>query len=647
MIKETLPAHMEPLATINGFRVRPGLYQYFGAWAIPAGVSFTVHSQNATSCEILLYHREAEEPYAVLPIPENYKIGNVFSMIVFGLDVEEFEYYDPDTGEVYGAYEDIPEGADFAERPVDYRDVDYTVAALVTAIVVNRVNEASKVVVAPEYTQAAVNRRTISQTMGATGTLNPAHSYTVKTLVSGEILSCSIEEGQEVTAGEQLYQIENSDASANVEQAQINLEQAQRNYDTIADYRYVRSPVAGTVYTLKVKVGDEVTSGQEVAVVQDASQMVLQLTFPAADAAHFSVGQAAQITLDGTFEVLNGTVTDVSGSDTLSTGNVLVRNVTITTPNAGALNTTQSATATINGISSTNSATFNYREQRTLVTSTAGTVSSIYVGEGGQVDANGIVMELSGDNLEETIQSAYETLRSREISMRNAQETLGNYTITAPINGTVIQRNYQQGENAESGKDLCIIYDMSYLEMTINVDELDINQVTVGQDVTVTADSVDGTFKGVVTRVSMVGTTNNGTTTYPVTVQVDDYGTLRPGMNANAQIVVEQATNAIAVPNAAIERGDYVLVTTDSPSAANADTSMTAPDGYVYVSVETGVSDDDYTEITSGLQEGDIIGYVVGGTTNYSDYGIGSTDISTGELVGAIAPAVGPLRKGV
>ena len=105
MIKETLPAHMEPLATINGFRVRPGLYQYFGAWAIPAGVSFTVHSQNATSCEILLYHRETEEPYAVLPIPENYKIGNVFSMIVFGLDVEEFEYafrldgpWDPEKG---------------------------------------------------------------------------------------------------------------------------------------------------------------------------------------------------------------------------------------------------------------------------------------------------------------------------------------------------------------------------------------------------------------------------------------------------------------------------------------------------------------------------------------------------------------------
>ena len=92
MIKETLPQHMKPLDTIKGFPVRPGLYEYFGAWAIPGGVSFTVHSQNAFSCEILLFHREAEEPYAVLPIPDSYRIGHVFSMIVFGLDVEEFEY---------------------------------------------------------------------------------------------------------------------------------------------------------------------------------------------------------------------------------------------------------------------------------------------------------------------------------------------------------------------------------------------------------------------------------------------------------------------------------------------------------------------------------------------------------------------------
>ena len=191
----------------------------------------------------------------------------------------------------------------------------------------------------------------------------------------------------------------------------------------------------------------------------------------------------------------------------LSTGNVLVRNVTISTANNGALNTAQSATATINGISSTNSATFNYREQRTLTLPRRARWAKIYISEGGQVPENGIVLELSGDDLEETIQSAYESLRSREISMRNAEDTLANYTITAPINGTVIQKNRQAGESVESGNDLCIIYDMSYLEMTINIDELDINQINVGQPVTVTADSVNGTFDGVVTRVSMVGTT--------------------------------------------------------------------------------------------------------------------------------------------
>ena len=509
------------------------------------------------------------------------------------------------------------------------------VVIVAAAIAIRQAGQAQTVEAAPEYAQTSVTRRTIAQTLSTTGTLKAANSYTVKTLVQGEILSSDFEEGDEVTAGQQLYQIENSDASTNVEQAQISLDQAQRNYDTIADYRYVRSPVSGTVYTLSVKVGDEVSSGQEVAVVQDASQMVLQLTFPSADAAQFAVGQAAQVTLDGTFEVLNGTVTEVSGSDVLGPGNVLVRNVTIITPNAGTLNTTQSATATVNGISSTNSATFNYREQRTLTASTAGTVASIYVPEGGAVAEDGIVLELAGDDLEETIQNAYESLRSREISMRNAQDTLSNYTITAPIDGTVIQKNVQAGESIESGKDMCIIYDMSYLEMTINIDELDINQISVGQGVSVTGDSVDGVFQGEVTRVSMVGETSGGTTTYPVTVRVEEYGALRPGMNVNAEIVVEQATDAIAVPNAAIERGDVVLVTKESPSAANALTDRTAPEGYVYVQVATGVSDDNYTEITSGLQEGDIIGYVTMGTFSYDDYG---GDIM---VLGMITPALG------
>ena len=84
--------HMVPMDTIAGFEVRPGMYELNGAIAIPVGVNFTVHSCGATSCELLLFHREEDEPYAVLPFPEHYRVGKVYSMIVFGLNIGDFEY---------------------------------------------------------------------------------------------------------------------------------------------------------------------------------------------------------------------------------------------------------------------------------------------------------------------------------------------------------------------------------------------------------------------------------------------------------------------------------------------------------------------------------------------------------------------------
>nr|WP_091236403.1 glycogen debranching protein GlgX [Anaerobium acetethylicum] len=100
--------NLKPVGEIGGFQVRPGFYNEDGAFVIPGGVSFTVHSQNAYSFKLVLFRREETEPYAVLPFPENYRIGNVWSMIVFGLDIEEFEYayladgpYDPEKGLIF------------------------------------------------------------------------------------------------------------------------------------------------------------------------------------------------------------------------------------------------------------------------------------------------------------------------------------------------------------------------------------------------------------------------------------------------------------------------------------------------------------------------------------------------------------------
>lgn len=86
------PYESFPMAEIAGFPVRPGIYDLNGATPLQNGVNFTIHTCGGTSCELLLFHRAQEEPFAVLPFPEAYKIGDVYSMIVYGLNIDEFEY---------------------------------------------------------------------------------------------------------------------------------------------------------------------------------------------------------------------------------------------------------------------------------------------------------------------------------------------------------------------------------------------------------------------------------------------------------------------------------------------------------------------------------------------------------------------------
>lgn len=97
--------NLVPMDHIAGYDVRPGFYEINGATAIPTGINFTVHSVHATSCELLLFQRGGSQPFAVLPMPDHYRVGNVWSMIVFQLEMHDFEYayrldgpYDPAKG---------------------------------------------------------------------------------------------------------------------------------------------------------------------------------------------------------------------------------------------------------------------------------------------------------------------------------------------------------------------------------------------------------------------------------------------------------------------------------------------------------------------------------------------------------------------
>ena len=487
------------------------------------------------------------------------------------------------------------------------------VAAVAAAVLLPK-NSKKAVQASTQYMEAALERRDITNTFSGSGTISAANTYTVKSLVKGTVLTADFEVGDTIEKGTVLYTIDSSDVATSVEKAQLALEQAQRSYDDTADAQYIRSVIGGTVASIKVKAGDYVTAGQEIATVRDDSSLLLTLEFPAADASGFAVGQAAEVILNGTFETLSGTVQAVAGTDTISSGNLLVRTVTIAVKNNGSLTTAQAASAIINGVSALASARFDYQHQQTVTATTSGTVAAVCVKEGTAIEANTAIVQLSGTELSRQVQSAADSLLNAQLSMSDTQKQMENYTITSPISGTVIQKNVKAGDtvgtDTTASETLCTIYDLSYLEMTLNVDELEILSIKEGQTVTITADAIsDRTFTGVVTSVSAAGTTTGGTTTYPVTIRIDDTGDLLPGMNATAEIEVSSASNALAVPNGSVVRGNYVLVTKDSPSAANAVQDMTAPDGYVYVKITTGTSDNDSIEVTGGLQEGDTIAY--------------------------------------
>ena len=485
-------------------------------------------------------------------------------------------------------------------------------AAMLVAVIVPRKSRSASADLA--YTQEKLGRRDIVNVYDGSGTINAADSYTVKSLVTGTVLTADFELGDTIQKGDVLYVIDSSDVEGDLESAQLSVSQAQRSYDDAADARNVRTKIGGEVSSFAVAAGDAVQAGQTVATVRDTSVMLLAVDFPAAEAQSFAVGQAAQVMPDTTFEVLNGTIRSVSGADPSGDASLMTCTVTIAVPNAGSLTTAQAAVAQVNGVSSLNSAHFAYQREETVVAAASGTVSELCVREGSTVRQDDVLLRITGKDLDKQAQNAADNLRSAELRMSSAERNISHYTIDAPISGTIVDKKVKAGDklsaNDTAMQNLCTIYDMSYLEMKLNVDELKIRSLEVGQEVDITADAVPGeTYKGVISSVLVAGTTANGSTSYPVTVRIDDMGELLPGMNATAKITTASVKNVLALPNAALVRGSYVLVTKDSPSAANAETSVTAPDGYVYVKVTTGISDDDYIEVKSGLQEGDTIAY--------------------------------------
>ena len=540
---------------------------------------------------------------------------------------------------------------------------------------------------------ATVKRTDITSELTASSSLSPKDTYEVTSLVEGEVIEANFEEGDVVEKGQVLYRIDASSMDSDLSSAETSLQRAKESAQTaqsnyaeetarIAGNTY-RSTASGYIRTLYIKEGDKVNNGTKIADLYDDSVMKITVPFLSGEAAEINVGDEAAVILEDTGEQISGTVTVVSSMEETLSGGRLVKNVTVEVSNPGGLTTDTAASVKVDGFVCSAEGTFAAKTETTLSVEISGNksleIENLLIHEGSYVEKNSELFQVTTKTAEEylkefkdAVESADDNLENAENKLSNTQDSVDDYTITAPISGTVITKNVKVGDKISKSSSgtttMAVIYDLSTMTLEMSVDELDVSSVKVGQSVEITADAVEGeTFTGTVTNVSLQSSYSNGVTNYPVTVTLDDTGSLLPGMNVDAKIILDSSGNALVIPASALMRGNRVYVKKSSDSTENADTqrndssdnvgdadserknhgdgtlnadsvdrqpdagaeasgsskgsgtdnsssksngsgksgSSNVPDGFEAVQVTTGIINDDYVEILSGLSEGD------------------------------------------
>ena len=540
---------------------------------------------------------------------------------------------------------------------------------------------------------ATVKRTDISSELTASSALSPKDTYEVTSLVEGEVIEANFEEGDVVEKGQILYRIDATSMDSDLSSAETSLQRAKESAQTaqsnyaeetarIAGNTY-RSTASGYIKTLYIKEGDKVNNGTKIADLYDDSVMKITVPFLSGEAAEINVGDEAAVILEDTGEQISGTVTVVSSMEETLSGGRLVKNVTVEVSNPGGLTTDTAASVKVDGFVCSAEGTFAAKTETTLSVEISGNksleIENLLIHEGSYVEKNSELFQVTAKTAEEylkefkdAVESADDNLENAENKLSNTQDSVDDYTITAPISGTVITKNAKVGDKISKSSSgtttMAVIYDLSTMTLEMSVDELDVSSIKVGQSVEITADAVEGeTFTGTVTNVSLQSSYSNGVTNYPVTVTLDDTGSLLPGMNVDAKIILDSSEDALVIPASALMRGNRVYVKKSPDSTENADTqrndssdnagdadserknpgdgtqnadsadrqpdagaeasgsskgsgtdnssskstgsgksgSSNVPDGFEAVQVTTGIINDDYVEILSGLSEGD------------------------------------------
>ncbi len=422
-----------------------------------------------------------------------------------------------------------------------------------------------------EVVTAVVTRRSIVNTVTGSGTVEAYETYNIVPTVTGDILECSVDEGQWVEEGQVLYRFDTetsdnaiSKALNSVENAALSLEQAQENVDNLT----IKAPAKGVVSNLSMGIGDK-TSGS-VCTITDNTYMIAEIPVSSAQVGRIGVGDKVTVGLEKYMTTVTGVVDRKSSGVVAGSNGAMVTNVDVIISSPGSISEGTYCSATFHtsegDVDGAEAAVLNYPKSAKATAEQSGTVKKLNVKNGDWVDEGDVIAVLENSQVTNQLRTAQMNYSDAVSNLSDKRKAAEDYVLTAPISGKIMEKKYKKGDTVAGNNSttLMVVADTTRMKFTINVDELDVAKITIGQEVSITADAIERVrFKGVIETVSHLGSSSSGVTYYPVQVRIDNPGDLLPGMNVSAEIIVESAQNVISVPSGAVTYYDgkyYVTV---------------------------------------------------------------------------------------
>lgn len=451
---------------------------------------------------------------------------------------------------------------------------------------------------------ATVSRGDIKVNITGSGTITPSDSKTLVSEVAAEVLEIHVAEGDKVQKGDVLFVLDSKNLTEQINTKVNTVNNLSKNVNSykedIANLN-VYASMSGYITNFNAVVGDSINKNSSICGIIDDSTYIVSMNYYYNKNTPINEGDPVKIFIGETFTYLDGFVSattdlmqsaDVGGQT--QTIEIEINNPGYTLENRS-VNSAVISTQSGVQLSSIGTGTIKLNNTTNLKSKSSGTIKELYIKNGSHVNKGDLIMVLENDDLYDSLETAQKSLSDANEELQNARDDYSLYTITAPFDGTITTVNILVGDNVRTDTQLAKIVNNNEVEFDIDVDELDILDLEVGQKAYVTIDAIEETattpLEGEVTKVSIEGTTMSSVTSYPVTISLAGSESIRMGMNCSTEIEIKSATDVLVLPVEAINtKGDTYFVLMEDGSQRE---------------IEVGIYNEDYIEIVSGLEEGE------------------------------------------